>query len=158
MSIADENIQVEFDLKVESLDADLGRLEGLIRAICRQFTVKQATITICIVDDAGIIEVHKQFLGKDNTTDVISFDLTDEFEKGRTFQFVVNADMAAREGAKRGHGTEAELALYITHGMLHNLGHDDLDEADAAAMHEREDEILKAGGFGVIYHNDENKD
>ena len=158
MDAANDNIQVEFDRPVEAPDIDCRRLETLIRNICEQFSLKQAAITVSVVDDAGIIQVHKQFLDKDTTTDVISFDLTDEFEQGRTFQVVANADMASRQGGQRGHGTEAELALYITHGMLHNLGHDDLDEADAAAMHQKEDEILQANGFGIIYHNDKEGD
>jgi rRNA maturation RNase YbeY len=54
----------------------------------------------------------------------------------------------------RGHSAQAELVLYITHGMLHNLGHDDLDEDKAQAMHAEEDRILKALGYGTIYQND----
>jgi probable rRNA maturation factor len=126
-----------------------------VRAICEKFECSNATVHIAIVDDAGIIEVHRQFLQKDTATDVISFDLSDELEPGRTFQLVVNADMAARQAVKRGHTTEAELALYITHGMLHNAGFDDIDEAQAQKMHETEDMLLQRYGFGITYYRDE---
>ena len=63
--------------------------------------------------------------------------------------------MAARQAAKRGHGAEAELALYITHGMLHNLGFDDTDPQQAKKMHETEDSLLQKQGFGIIYYKDE---
>ena len=47
---------------------------------------------------------------------------------------------------------EAELALYITHGLLHNLGFDDSTEMQAKKMHDTEDEILRQSGFGLVYN------
>ena len=46
-------------------------------------------------------------------------------QEARIFDLIVNGELAAREAARRGHGAEAELALYITHGLLHNLGFND---------------------------------
>lgn len=158
MDAPENHLQVQFDPQVAKLNADLSKLEKLVRAICKKFQVPDATVHIGIVDDAGIIEVHQKFLQKDTATDVISFDLSDEFEPGQTFQIVVNAEMAARQGSQRGHSTEAELALYITHGLLHNLGFDDLSPEDAKIMHETEDELLQQLGFGIIYHKQENTD
>ena len=149
-----DNIRIQFDCDADDAEVDWRRLETLVRSICDEFNVNHADIEICVVDDEGITAVHQQFLGNDNTTDVISFDLSDEFEDGRSFQYVVNLDMAARQGNLRGHSTEAELALYITHGMLHNLGFDDADEAQSQAMHAKEDDILEKNGFGTIYHHD----
>lgn len=155
MDSPDSHLHIEFNTLIPDLDADLSKFERLIRGICQTFEINQAAIDISIVDDAGIIEVHRQFLQNDATTDVISFDLSDELEPGRTFQLVVNADMAARQAAKRGHTTEAELALYITHGMLHNTGFDDMEPAEGQKMHETEDMLLQRYGFGIIYHKNE---
>lgn len=155
MNKPENHLQIQFDLQYQNLEADLSKLEGLTQAICQKYGCHSATVHISIVDDAGIIEVHRQFLQKDTTTDVISFDLTDEFEPGKTFQVVVNAEMAQRQSQKRGHSPEAELALYITHGMLHNLGFDDAEAQQAQKMHETEDEILQELGFGIIYGHNE---
>ncbi|MEN8126588.1 MAG: rRNA maturation RNAse YbeY, partial [Planctomycetota bacterium] len=95
MDAPENHLQVQFDPQVAKLNADLSKLEKLVRAICKKFQVPDATVHIGIVDDAGIIEVHQKFLQKDTATDVISFDLSDEFEPGQTFQIVVNAEMAA---------------------------------------------------------------
>ena len=43
------------------------------------------------------------------------------------------------------------LALYAVHGTLHLLGYDDTRQADAARMHDVEDEILTAMGLGAVY-------
>ena len=72
-------------------------------------------------------------------------------ENSKNFEIVINADQAARQAAEREHSTEAEIALYLTHGLLHNLGFDDQDEQQAKKMHETEDTILKEEGFGIIY-------
>ena len=146
---------IQFDILFPNLDVDISKFETLIQGICDTFEIGNVSIDISIVGDADIIEVHRKFLQNDETTDVISFDLSDEMEPGRTFQLIVNADMAARQAAKRGHSTEAELALYLTHGMLHNAGFDDIDEEQAQKMHDTEDRLLQQYGFGVIYSRDE---
>jgi probable rRNA maturation factor len=155
MDSPNRHLQIQFNTLVPDLDADVSKFERLIRGICETFEIDNAAIDVNIVDDAGIIEVHREFLQTDAATDVISFDLSDELEPARTFQLVVNADMAARQAVRRGHSTEAELALYITHGMLHNLGFDDQNLEQAKKMHETEDELLQTLGFGVIYYRDE---
>jgi len=155
MDSPNRHLHIQFDTLVPDLDADVSKFEHLIRGICETFEIDNAAIDVSIVDDAGMIEVHREFLQNDHTTDVISFDLSDELEPGRTFQLVVNADMAARQAAQRGHSPEAELALYITHGMLHNLGFDDRDPKQARKMHETEDGLLQTFGFGVTYYRDE---
>lgn len=154
MNASNDTISIEFDLQTPAADINPARLKQLVRDICIRFEVHHADVDIRVVDDAGIIDVHRQYLGQEDTTDVISFDLSDEFETGRTFQLVVNVQMAARQAALRGHTTEAELALYVTHGLLHNLGFDDADPAQARTMHDAEDSILQQNGFGVIYHSD----
>jgi len=155
MDSPNRHFRIQFNTLVSDLDVDVSKFERLIQGICETFEIDNAAIDVSIVDDAGMIKVHREFLRNEDTTDVISFDLSDELEPGRTFQLVVNADMAVRQAAKRGHTPEAELALYITHGMLHNVGFDDADPAQAQEMHETEDKLLQRYGFGVIYYKDE---
>lgn len=150
-----DDISFEIVSKVELSEDDIESFQRLGKSILNRFDATGAQVSIAIVDDEGIIEVHRQFLDKDNTTDVISFDLTDDEDDCSTFEIVVNYDQALRQSQERGHSIAAELALYITHGLLHNLGYDDIDESDAAEMHRMEDVILKDAGFGVVYHKDD---
>jgi rRNA maturation RNase YbeY len=64
----------------------------------------------------------------------------------------VNAERAVKEARVRRHSAQAELALYITHALLHNLGFDDSDPKLAKKMHDTEDEILRQFGFGTVYN------
>jgi len=145
--------RIAIEVQVDSLPADVNTLRTVAEAALRKFGSREATATIVIVGDAQMRKVHYEFLRKRSTTDVISFDLTDEFEKTPVFELVVNAEMAVRQAKKRGHAIEAELALYITHGLLHNLGFDDGDPEQARCMHEAEDALLTTLGFGGVFYD-----
>ena len=130
------------------------KLTELIDHTCRRFGVKRATINVGIVDDDEITRLNREFLNHKGTTDCLSFDLTDAAAKPGVvvFDLIVNGEMACRQAVRRGHSTGAELALYVTHTLLHQLGFDDLDEESAARMHRTEDEILQYFGYGTVYN------
>lgn len=129
------------------------KFEKLIRIICTRFRIDRATVSISIVNDAYIGKVNKQFLGHAGMTDCISFDLSDKKSGTKVFDIVVNGLMAKRQAKPRGHSSEAELALYITHGLLHNLGFDDSTAGRAKKMHDTEDKFLEQFGYGMVYGN-----
>ena len=148
--MAEVAVQIAKDFN--NIDVCLPRLEKLVRTICKRFKLSKATISIAIVDDAQIRKVNKQFLNRDSTTDCLSFDLSDDDTNApKSFELVVNAEMAVKEANSRNHSSEAELALYITHGLLHNLGFDDSSKDRLRKMHDTEDEILKQQGYGLVY-------
>jgi len=70
----------------------------------------------------------------------------------KLFELIVNGEMAVRQANLRGHSSKAELALYITHGLLHNFGFDDSIPSKARKMHDTEDEILQQLGYGLVYN------
>ncbi len=111
-------------------------------------------VRVKIVDDAEMARAHEQYGGVAGTTDVLTFDLAGG-AAGRggplDVDILVCADEARRQAAVRGHAPEREVLLYIVHGVLHCLGHDDHDEARAGEMHRREDEVLNAVGVGATY-------
>ncbi len=147
-----KNWNIEFDMQVDTPQADVDLLRQAIHITMRRFRERQAAITVMIVGDERIRDIHKEFMKSDETTDVISFDLTDEFERNRVFEIVVNAEMAARQAEQRGHCVQAELALYVVHGLLHNLGLDDADPHRARQMHDTEEFVLEKLGFQDIYY------
>jgi probable rRNA maturation factor len=150
----DQGIVVQIAKNFKNIDINLSRLKKLVEAVCNRFKLSKAMISIAIVDDTQIRKVNKQFLNQDILTDCLSFNLSDnDTNSSKSFELVVNAEMAVREANLRGHSSEAELALYITHGLLHNLGFDDSTQSQARKMHDTEDEILKQLGYGLIYNS-----
>jgi probable rRNA maturation factor len=128
------------------------RVVELVQKTLKKFRVPKALVNIEIADDKRIVEVNKEFLKRSSITDVISFDVSDAEDK--IFDIIVNAQLAKRQAKLREHSYEAELVLYILHGLLHQLGFDDLSSGKAKKMHAMEDEILSKSGFGVVYASD----
>jgi probable rRNA maturation factor len=106
-------------------------------------------VRVRVVGDGEMGAAHSRYAGVAGTTDVLTFDLGEGGPLDA--DLLVCADEAARQAAARGHPPERELLLYVLHGVLHCLGHDDHDEAAAAAMHACEDEVLTAIGVGPTY-------
>jgi probable rRNA maturation factor len=149
------NITAQINNLSEQKDLDLDKLEKLVNTICARFHIKNAVIDISIVENEEIKKLNKKFLNQNQTTDCISFDLSDDDSNTpKLFTIIVNAQKALEEAKARKHTIQAEIALYITHGILHNLGFDDSTSRKAQKMHQTEDEILQQLGYGSVYNND----
>lgn len=135
-------------------------IHAAIHATLRRFKVPTATISVAIVDDRRIAELNAKHLQHEGPTDVLTFDLgtshsQPDGSKREALtvdgEIVLSIETAQRLADERGHGVEAEAALYAVHGTLHLLGYDDSDDKSAAEMHAIEDEILIDTGVGPVY-------
>jgi len=149
-----KKIAVNIEVHCEIIKFDRSRISDMVRQVAERFGIDRARINFVVADDEEITGLNSRFLNKNRITDVISFDLSDEDKGERFFDIAVNAQMAQRQAQIRGHSAYAELTLYFLHGLLHNLGFDDILAKDAAKMHKTEDEILGQFGFGTVYNNE----
>lgn len=148
-----QNITVQITKNFDSLNLNAPKLKKLVKAVCNRFKLRKAVVSIAIVDDAEIRKVNKRFCNNGSSTDCLSFDLSDDDpDSAKSFELIVNAERAVKEANIRGHSGQAELALYVTHALLHNLGFDDSGLKLAKQMHDTEDEILQQFGFGIVYN------
>ncbi len=144
---------VQIAKNFKNIDIHPPKLKKIVKAVCNRFKLSKATISIAIVDDTQIRKLNKQFLNQDRPTDCLSFNLSENKKNSiKSFEIVANGEMAVRYAKLRGHSSEAELALYITHGLLHNLGFDDSTKKQAEKMHNAENQILQQLGYGPIYN------
>jgi len=147
-------IVVDINQQFHSLKISTKGLKGLVRAVCRRFGISRARVAIVIVGNRPMRRLNRRFTGRQGATDCLSFDLSDTPAPSKSmFEIVVNGEKALREGKARGHGPQAELALYVTHGLLHHLDFNDSTPAEAMRMHRMEDEILQKLGYGAVYHS-----
>ncbi len=142
-------ISVQITKDFDGIDVSLPRLKKLVGFVCKRFRLCEASVSVAIVDDRQFRRLNARFLNRKSTSDCLSFDLSEDDR--RQFEVVVNGQLAVKQARSRGHSGEAESALYITHGLLHNLGFDDSTEQQAKRMHEMEDEILQDFGYGLVY-------
>jgi probable rRNA maturation factor len=147
-----------YDIAVNEVSGDAPHCEQLladaVRAALQHHRVPEAQISVAMVGDEQIADLNKRHLGHEGPSDVITFDLRDHPGQPIEGEIVVSVDTARREGEKRGHGTEAELSLYVVHGVLHLIGYDDREHGDAARMHQKEDEILSSLGIGPAFRSE----
>ena len=95
-------------------------------------------LSVSFVDEAEIADLHVRFMDEPGPTDVLSFPLDDAEEDGTRVlgDVVIAPTVAARNNPD---DPEAELRLLLVHGILHLLGYDHEDDAEKAAMWERQE-------------------
>ncbi len=108
-------------------------------------------VRVRLVGDDEMSRLHDNYLNDPTTTDVLTFDHAGDKAAPLDVDIMVCVDEAARSAESRGIALSHELLLYIIHGALHCSGYDDATAEQSAAMHAREDEILRAIGVGAVY-------
>jgi probable rRNA maturation factor len=109
-------------------------------------------LSVALVNDKRMSQLHEKFLNIAGPTDVLTFEL-DHDNKGvcTSGEVVVCVPEAERQAAERGIDVGDEVLLYALHGLLHLSGYDDKTDAAYRAMHRREDEILQQLGVGKTF-------
>ena len=111
-----------------------------------------AELTLVFADDALVRALNRDFRGRDEPTNVLSFSARD----GRApapgaplllGDVVLAYETAAAEAAASGRPLADHVAHLVVHGVLHLLGHDHARAADAKRMEALEVRIL--AGLGV---------
>ena len=150
----DQKIVVQLANNFTGIDSPRSKIKKLVQAVFDRFGLSKATVSIAIVDDTEIRKLNNRFLNRKSNTDCLSFDLSETQgpQSPKLFELIVNGEMAVRQANLRGHSSQAELALYITHALLHNLGFDDSSDSKARKMHDMEDNILQQLGYGLVYN------
>jgi probable rRNA maturation factor len=105
----------------------------------------EAELSIVIGDDEWIQELNRKYRKKDRPTDVLAFPQdTGPAGAGPLLGDVaVSAETAARQAEEVGHSLEDELALLVTHGILHLTGWTDETAAKRRRMMQRAQALLE---------------
>jgi probable rRNA maturation factor len=134
----------------EVVPIDRARLREIARAVLEGEGVAAAAVSLAFVDNPTIHRLNKQFLAHDEPTDVLTFPLSGPSARTLEGEIVIGAEVARVQAAERGHDEQAEIALYVIHGLLHLCGFDDTTKKAAQAMRERERHYLQQLGLPAI--------
>lgn len=129
----------------ELVPIDRPRLREIVRLVLAEEDINDYEISLAFVDNPTIHRINKQFLDHDEPTDVITF----PYSSGKVLvgELVIGVEVALEQARAGGHPVDAELALYVVHGLLHLVGYDDKDAHDRRQMRARERHHL--GGLGL---------
>jgi probable rRNA maturation factor len=125
------------------LRVDKLRLKKAARMILKDASIESGEISIVVVDDRTIAQVHDEFLGDDSPTDVISFalDSSPGYLEG---EVIASAETAIARAPEYNWAPEEELLLYVIHGVLHLVGYDDTTPKERRTMRKMEQQYLQA--------------
>ncbi len=118
-------------------------IERVVCAARDRVRRRDLAVSLLLTGDEEIAGLHDRFMGDPSATDVISFPMDDGVD------LAVNVERAERVADRCGHAVEAELALYIIHGILHVCGYDDIALEDRERMRAAEREVLATLGLHV---------
>lgn len=98
-------------------------------------------VNLLLTDDGRIRELNHKYLGRDELTDVISFEAD---LPGVPLLGDIIIDTTVADNQKGTNPLNLELQMLFLHGMLHLLGYDHLSAAQAKLMRMKEDKYLNA--------------
>ncbi|MFT6168859.1 MAG: putative rRNA maturation factor [Celeribacter sp.] len=150
------------DLGLESISAQA------LAAICDRIglAADDCEVSVLGCDDARIKDLNADFREKDKATNVLSWPaeerganagqvpdlpIADVFGTIELGDIAISYDTCAAEAAAAGKPIEHHVTHLIVHGILHLLGYDHINDADAALMENLETELLETLGIPDPY-------
>ena len=124
-------------------EVDEAEIVALARHVLANMRVHpQAELSVVLVDETAMEQLHVQWMDEPGPTDVLSFPM-DELRPGTEGEdsppgllgdVVLCPQVAARQARTAGHSTAEELLLLTAHGILHLLGYDHAEPDEEKEM------------------------
>lgn len=142
------------DVALEQVRSPVSRraLANAARTTLRSERVRDALISITLVDRRAIARLNRRHLGHRGATDVISFGFTRAAPSDPVIGDIYIAPEVARENAReRGGSVREEVVRLVVHGVLHVLGYDhpEVGDREASDMWRKQERLVARLRGGV---------
>jgi len=118
-----------------------------------------AELSVLLVDEAAMADLHQRWLGEPGPTDVLAFPMDElrppppggsqgehaadsSASQALLGDVVLCPQVAVEQARKAEHGVQDELHLLCAHGILHLLGYDHAEPDEQATMFGLQDRLL----------------
>ena len=113
---------------------------------------KPLYLSLLLTNNQNIQVINRDFRDKNTPTDVISFAYheTEDFNIGpydTLGDIIISLERVEEQATEYNHSFKREFYYVLTHGILHILGYDHIEEEDKKIMREREEAILSTFGY-----------
>ena len=148
-------VVLDFSLEIEGYNEIINEeevKEYIYEVLNDEFeSEKPVYISVALVGNEDIQRINRDFREKDRPTDVISFAYheTEDYMIGpydTLGDIIISLERVQEQCKEYNHSFRREFFYVLTHGILHLLGYDHIEEEDKKEMRAREEEIL--GKFG----------
>lgn len=145
------NISIDINKEIEGYEKEviLEDVEIYIKNVLEsEFQEeKEVYVSLLLTNNENIRNINKEYRDKDSATDVISFaylEVEEEFESPYVSlgDIVISLEKVEEQAKDYGHSFKREFFYVLTHGILHLLGYDHIEEEDKREMRQKEEEIL----------------
>jgi probable rRNA maturation factor len=145
---------IEVEIEDAAWAAALPGAAGVVeRAAAAALGAEPGDVVVLLTDDAAVHELNARFRGRDRPTNVLSFPAAASAAP-HLGDLVLAYGVCAAEAEAQGKTLADHLAHLTVHGVLHLLGRDHEDEAEAEAMEAEERTILATLGVADPYRAD----
>lgn len=142
---------IEIEVEDAAWTAALPDVDAVVmRAAAAALGAVEGDVVVLLTDDAGVQDLNARFRDKDRSTNVLSFPAA-ESAFPHLGDLVLGFAYCAAEAATQGKTLSDHLSHLVVHGVLHLLGRDHEDDAEAEEMEAEEGEILAALGVADPY-------
>ncbi len=158
-------IAIDFMDETETLEKqDMEFVQQLLEHAAKKEQLTDSEVSVTFVTNEMIRDINREYRGKDQPTDVISFAM-EELGEGETAiigsteprmlgDIIISLDRTKEQAADYGHSFKRELGFLAVHGFLHLLGYDHMNEKDEKEMFSRQEEILLSLGITRDQHDE----
>lgn len=150
------DLVLEMSLEIEGFD-DLVNEEEIreyVQKVLEKEYESEAPVymSLLFTGNDEIQVINREYRDKDQPTDVISFAYheTEDFDIGpydTLGDIVISLERVVEQAKEYNHSDKRELFYVLTHGILHLLGYDHIEEEDKKEMRAKEEEILGIFGY-----------
>jgi probable rRNA maturation factor len=147
-------VEVEDEAWTAALPDAVAAVERAARAA---LGVIEGDVVVLLTDDAAVHDLNARFRDRDQPTNVLSFPAA-ESAAPHLGDLVLAHGVCATEAAAQGKTLADHLTHLTVHGVLHLLGRDHVDEAEAEAMEAEERTLLATLGVADPYRPHEPSD
>lgn len=136
-----KNQQKTIPVKVKSI-------RKIAENILSCLNISNCELSILLLDNKGIREINKRYLGRNCSTNVISFSLKEgefgEVNPQLLGDVVISVEKAQEQAESQGTKIEEEITYLLIHGILHLLGYNHVkSKNERKKMRKKEEEIFK---------------
>ena len=138
---------IEIEVEADDWTAALPEVEAVVeRAATAALGRIEGDVVVLLTDDAAVRDLNGRFRDKDKPTNVLSFPAP-ESAAPHLGDIVLAYGVCVDEAVAQKKTLADHLSHLVVHGVLHLLGRDHEDDAEAEEMEAEEREIL--AGIGV---------